>query len=223
MLKSIQSLILLFGFLFTVTSCSSINHRSNFSDAEHPPMPHEPGKCYAKVLLPNAVNESEIILPVYTGDDAEYSLDVEIRKVILEHGSEAKWVKKKADRNCLSADPEDCLVWCLVSTPEVAEFYEIVTDTTSNKAFELTRIVTRKREGGETDWAEIVCENDIDDNLYTDIAMLLIGKGFLKENEAIDYFSPEMKAALAQYQRNNGLASGALTIESLIHMGLYVE
>jgi len=31
-----------------------------------------------------------------------------------------KWVKKKADRNCLSADPNDCLVWCLVEVP--AEF-----------------------------------------------------------------------------------------------------
>ena len=28
-----------------------------------------------------------------------------------------KWVKRKADRNCLSADPNDCLVWCLVETP----------------------------------------------------------------------------------------------------------
>ena len=27
-----------------------------------------------------------------------------------------KWVKKRADRNCLSADPNDCLVWCLVET-----------------------------------------------------------------------------------------------------------
>lgn len=28
-----------------------------------------------------------------------------------------KWVKKRADQNCLSADPDDCLVWCLVETP----------------------------------------------------------------------------------------------------------
>jgi len=27
------------------------------------------------------------------------------------------WVKKKADRNCLSADPNDCLVWCKVDLP----------------------------------------------------------------------------------------------------------
>jgi outer membrane protein OmpA-like peptidoglycan-associated protein len=28
-----------------------------------------------------------------------------------------KWVKKKADSNCLSADFNDCLVWCLVEVP----------------------------------------------------------------------------------------------------------
>jgi hypothetical protein len=28
-----------------------------------------------------------------------------------------KWVKKAADKNCLSADPNDCLVWCLVEVP----------------------------------------------------------------------------------------------------------
>lgn len=28
-----------------------------------------------------------------------------------------KWVQKKTDTNCLSADPKDCLVWCLVEVP----------------------------------------------------------------------------------------------------------
>ena len=28
-----------------------------------------------------------------------------------------KWVKRKADKNCLSADPNDCMVWCLVEVP----------------------------------------------------------------------------------------------------------
>lgn len=37
-----------------------------------------------------------------------------------------KWVKRKADRNCLSANPDDCLVWCLVEVP--AE-YKTVTKT----------------------------------------------------------------------------------------------
>lgn len=28
-----------------------------------------------------------------------------------------RWVRKKAGRDCLGADPEDCFVWCLVETP----------------------------------------------------------------------------------------------------------
>ena len=31
--------------------------------------------------------------------------------------SSSKWVKRQADKNCLSADPNDCLVWCLVEVP----------------------------------------------------------------------------------------------------------
>ncbi len=31
----------------------------------------------------------------------------------------SKWVKKRAERNCLSADPNDCLVWCMQETPAV--------------------------------------------------------------------------------------------------------
>jgi hypothetical protein len=28
-----------------------------------------------------------------------------------------KWVKKQPDRNCLSSNPDDCAVWCLVEVP----------------------------------------------------------------------------------------------------------
>ena len=34
-----------------------------------------------------------------------------------------KWIREKSDRNCLSADPEDCFVWCLVEVP--AQFQTI--------------------------------------------------------------------------------------------------
>ena len=45
---------------------------------------------------------------------AEYVTE---RETIETKPATTKWVKKKADRNCLSADPEDCLVWCLVEVP----------------------------------------------------------------------------------------------------------
>lgn len=34
--------------------------------------------------------------------------------------SNTKWVKNRSEGNCLSADPEDCMIWCLVEVP--AEF-----------------------------------------------------------------------------------------------------
>jgi len=36
-----------------------------------------------------------------------------------------QWVKKKADRNCLSADPNDCLVWCLVEVKRGYKYWDI--------------------------------------------------------------------------------------------------
>ncbi len=40
-----------------------------------------------------------------------------VTETIQTAAASTKWVKKKADRNCLSADPNDCLVWCLVEIP----------------------------------------------------------------------------------------------------------
>ncbi|NNE29951.1 MAG: peptidoglycan-binding protein [Saprospiraceae bacterium] len=45
---------------------------------------------------------------------AEYET---VTETIQVSPASTKWVKKKADRNCLSADPNDCLVWCLVEVP----------------------------------------------------------------------------------------------------------
>lgn len=36
-----------------------------------------------------------------------------------------KWVRKKADFNCLQANPDDCLVWCLVETPAEYQTYSV--------------------------------------------------------------------------------------------------
>lgn len=40
-----------------------------------------------------------------------------VSETLLTSPASTKWVKKQADKNCLSADPNDCLVWCLVEVP----------------------------------------------------------------------------------------------------------
>lgn len=32
-----------------------------------------------------------------------------------------KWIKRRADKNCLSTDPDDCLVWCYIEETEEVE------------------------------------------------------------------------------------------------------
>ena len=34
-----------------------------------------------------------------------------------------KWIRRKGDSNCLSQDPNDCLVWCLVEVPAKYKTY----------------------------------------------------------------------------------------------------
>ncbi len=40
-----------------------------------------------------------------------------VSETIQTSAASTRWEKRKADANCLSANPEDCLVWCLVEVP----------------------------------------------------------------------------------------------------------
>ncbi|MFK8006693.1 MAG: peptidoglycan-binding protein [Saprospiraceae bacterium] len=57
------------------------------------------------------------------------TLTPEMKKVeerILVKPAHTKWVETVGDKNCLSADPKDCIVWCLVEVPDE---YKIVYKT----------------------------------------------------------------------------------------------
>ncbi|NJN77311.1 MAG: peptidoglycan-binding protein [Saprospiraceae bacterium] len=54
---------------------------------------------------------------------AEYATETERKEIAP---ATTKWVKRRADKNCLSANPDDCLVWCLVEVPAQ---YETITKT----------------------------------------------------------------------------------------------
>lgn len=104
-----------------------------------------PGRCYARCYQPDVyenvpqmvidkpasyhiekvaakyetVNDVVIVKPAYTKTinvPAEYEV---ITEDVLETPAGKKWVKGKADENCLSADPKDCEVLCLVEVPAV--------------------------------------------------------------------------------------------------------
>lgn len=41
-----------------------------------------------------------------------------VEERILVKPAHTKWVETKGDKSCLSADPKDCIVWCLVEVPD---------------------------------------------------------------------------------------------------------
>ena len=70
-----------------------------------------------------SVTESYILEPAYTKIDVLQPRYETTTERLETKPASTKWVKKRADANCLSANPDDCLVWCLVETP--AEYQTI--------------------------------------------------------------------------------------------------
>ncbi len=182
-------------------------------------MPSEPGKCYAKCLI-NSKYEIETDMEyVYTGSD--FSIDG-IEEYVYETGGTIKWMKKRADKNCRSANPEDCKVWCLSETPINKEVFYIVIDTSLVKDFvELPfDYEVRIEKGGYTEWREIVCAVDVTEDFYRDVQKVLIANSYYHADEADGQLSAASKNALVQYQKDYELPIGALDYETLEHMGV---
>jgi len=183
-------------------------------------MPSEPGKCYAKCLIPDRHENIEHEIYLYTGDEFDQQNVQYVRKEIKP--ASTKWVKKKADKNCLSANPEDCLVWCLQESPAVYEEYYEVLDTNlikdfDTKLYEVTELV---EPGGFTEWIEVICNNDLSNSVVAKIHAELYSLGYELSDKAPTKINKKMKAALTKYQKDNQLPIGQLDIHTLEALGI---
>ena len=182
----------------------------------------EPGKCYAKSLVPDQIEQEYHKLPIYTGSD-EQSDKAFLRKAsFVIRPATTKWVKKKVDNNCHAPNPDDCLVWCLVEEPEETKTVTYVVDTTSLKAFLIEEIITERivQKGGFQQWNEVVCANKIDAHLINQLCQQLFLKGAIDDCADRTKYDPKLQAALGQYQQQNNLPIGSLNVESLRHLGV---
>lgn len=188
-------------------------------------LPSEPGKCYAKCLIPE-LYESEVEYEHfyrYRGDEPFQKGVEEVTFVVKEAGT--KWEKKIREKNCISEDPEDCLVWCIIKTPEETEAYFEVVDTHTIKDFVLDSVEFQSprliQPGGFTEWREIVCETDITSEFYTQVQEALQAQGFdIGPNGADGKVSQYTKAALVQFQKKNGYPIGAFDYDTLAGLGI---
>lgn len=183
-------------------------------------MPSDPGKCFAKAFIPDVYQYDYETYYRYTGHVSGSIAGVE--KYFVETTAEqTKWVKKRADKNCLSSNPEDCMVWCLITDPpKEVEIMEVV-DTFLCKDFVLDSIKyeTIIQEGGFTEWRQVVCERYITQELIEEIQESLIEHGILVRGESeTGKRDKAFESAVVKIQRMNGLSICQLDLETLDHL-----
>ncbi len=165
----------------------------------------QPGKCYAEVLqgpkpyVP--ADTSYITYYRYTGD---------------------KNVRMRTRYHDVRIDPNRQVIERIeVQEPKklgkIAENdLEIVTLTTYTAA-------RPAAEGGGRVWSEIVCGSDVTPRLLGDIEAFLRTKGHYHGPSVGENVSKELKMALINYQRAEGLLVGQITMETLEFMDIRVR
>lgn len=224
---NLESKLFLNSFLFLITillfsSCAAMldtSYEERDFEFSNQDMPSEPGKCYAKCLIPDKYEYFEKELTIYTGENTDRE-GVVLETIAIKPATK-KWEKKKND-DCKSADPNDCLVWCLIDIPEITEDYYLVIDTSIVKEYTVEKVnyAERVRTGGFTEWREVVCAVDVTKRFYLNVQMALIEKGYGESVVPDGKISKSTKEALVRCQKENSLPVGSLDIETLQFLGV---
>jgi hypothetical protein len=161
-----------------------------------------------------------------------------------------KWVKTKADAGCLSADPKDCEVLILVEMPpvykkvekkvlqkpssivdeiippvlkivqrKVVDKEEQIIDEVIPATFKTVQNKVLVEKGGEIVWREVVCPDNVTKEKITKVQEALLRLGY-KPGRADGIWGSQTRAAVLEYQRDKGLATGSLSIETLEALGI---
>ncbi len=180
------------------------------------------GECYAKCLIPDQLEKYSDEYPIYTGNELEEEVEIITKRIEVSPAS-TKWVKKKADKNCRSADPKDCLVWCLVEIPAEVVELKILADTTQSANYELQNIEQAHliKKGGHTEWKAVLCEKDISKQVIGQIQSALRANGYYQAEDSF-MIDQETKNSLKKFQEDNNLPIGNLDYETLDVLGVVI-
>jgi len=180
--------------------------------------------CHAKCLMPPGfeVEEAESY-PVFTGaflDNTEYTEEI----LIQISTSSTKWVKKKADKNCLSANPDDCLVWCLVDVPGQTKTITVVTDTSRTKDYEYRKVkkLTKVEGKGVTEWRPVLCETNQTVSIISQIQNTLRAKEYYY-GSTTGLMDTATKKALVAFQKESDLPVGNLDFDTLDALSINLD
>ena len=203
--------------LYFITSCGPQMVKRSISNGGD--APDEGGKCYAKCKLPDRYENYTETHFVYTGSNYEQAGVLKVEEVIQSGGE--RWEKKKTN-NCASPNPDDCLVWCLVTVEPKTNIFYAVADTNMVKDYTV-KTVQKKRmvsKGGYIEFVEVLCASQVTKNLIHNMKIGLAQQGYLSFIDEKDEVNKEVKAALIKFQTEKGLPIGALNLETMDSLGV---
>ncbi len=172
------------------------------------PMNQEPGKCYAKCQLPDLYEEEEEIFKIYTGMNTGVALD----SVYFRINDEGNWIYVGFENDLNAAQVElkgdfEKIVF-LVNEEGMTDYVE---ETIAYK-----RLI---KEGG-LEWKEVVCGDKLGPDLFINVQLALMEKGYLEKEKPVTILTKEARAALYKYQQAYGLPMGQMDVETLESLGL---
>lgn len=172
--------------------------------------------CKAMLNVDQIIENVDKTHYIFTGTDTT-GLNVKVTKItVMEARRE---MVKRRDKNCTAIDPKDCYISVMEEIPPVTmNLYTLAgPDQTTEYETRTEKVKTVKREAGQQE-VSIVCVKNRSKALVNKIQTALISKGYpLTVNGILDQAT---KLSIEDFQRENKMAYGDLTLEVLAVLGV---
>ncbi len=181
--------------------------------------PSEPGKCYAKLVIPNIYEIQNILYVEYIGNEKYEDVEVEWMEIILQPSAKV-WVEKYED-DCPKACKHVFPIWCLVEIPEKVISVLTLKDTSQSDNFIVMEeeVKTIIEPGGFKEWKEVICHSDMTPDLYRRISTALNELGYEIEPK-LPAMNAKFKKALTEFQKHTELPIGGFDVETMDALGV---
>ena len=173
-------------------------------------------ECKTNLRVDAIVESVEKIHYIFTGSDTT-GLNVKVTKIKV---SEAKTeMVKRRNKNCNSPNIEDCFVNVMEEIPAVTMNLYTLPNADQTDEYDIRKemVTIQKRKSGDSETA-IVCPKNRSKKLMLKVQTALIAKGYpLQPTGTLDEAT---KLAITDFQRDQKMAYGDLTLEILAVLGV---
>ena len=161
------------------------------------------GKCFKNCMIPARYETRVVNFPIFNGTEGEAPLRTEI---LVVEPPKSRWEKKKNGE------------LALVETPAVTREIRVLADTMFYRDFQYQRFEYKAlvEKGGFVRETEVICSDERTPDLYLKISEALKSFGYCEQPTS--QWTLALSQALQQFQKDNGLPVGDLSVETIRFM-----